>query len=219
MTGPKREDSVKDIGSLLDWIATQPSLDKNRVLVTGVSYGGYMSYAVAEMFPDRIRCAIAGNAISDFIGYFQGTDPTRPEDRRIEYGDERDPAMRDFLIRISPLTQASKVKVPLLIVHGAKDTRVPVTQAEEMARRVRGERWDGVDHRSTPTKATYCRRRPPTTTSCSTRGSSSPSSTCSTDAPFDTPHVPSATHSLRPGRPPVPTAAGATARACARACA
>ena len=45
--------------------------------------------------------------------------------------------MRDFLIRISPLTQASKVKVPLLIVHGAKDTRVPVTQAEEMARRVR----------------------------------------------------------------------------------
>jgi len=135
--GMKREDSVKDIGSLLDWIARQPSLDKNRVLVTGVSYGGYMSYAVAEMYPDRIRCAIAGNAISDFIGYFEGTDPTRPEDRRVEYGDERDPAMREFLIRISPLTQASKLKVPLLIIHGAKDTRVPVAQAEEMAKRVR----------------------------------------------------------------------------------
>ncbi len=135
--GIKREGAVKDIGSLLDWIATQPSLDKNRVLVTGVSYGGYMTYAVAEMFPDRIRCAIAGNAISDFIGYFQGTDPTRPEDRRLEYGDERDPAIREFLIRISPLTQASKVKVPLLIVHGAKDTRVPVTQAEQMAGSVR----------------------------------------------------------------------------------
>jgi dipeptidyl aminopeptidase/acylaminoacyl peptidase len=135
--GMKREDAVKDIGALLDWIAVQPSLDKNRVLVTGVSYGGYMAYAVAEMYSDRIRCAIAGNAIADFITYFQGTDPTRPEDRRAEYGDERNPAMRDFLTRISPLTQASQIKVPLLIVHGAKDTRVPVTQAEEMARRVR----------------------------------------------------------------------------------
>jgi len=45
--------------------------------------------------------------------------------------------MREFLIRISPLTQASKLKVPLLIIHGAKDTRVPVAQAEEMAKRVR----------------------------------------------------------------------------------
>src|SRR6185436_16714610 len=48
--GMKREDSVKDIGALLDWIETQPALDKNRVMVNGVSYGGYMTYAVAEMY-------------------------------------------------------------------------------------------------------------------------------------------------------------------------
>ena len=39
----KREDSVKDIGALLDWIAAQPSLDKGRVMVAGGSYGGYMT--------------------------------------------------------------------------------------------------------------------------------------------------------------------------------
>jgi dipeptidyl aminopeptidase/acylaminoacyl peptidase len=135
--GMKREDSVKDIGALLDWLETQPFLDKNRVMVTGVSYGGYMTYAVSEMYSSRLRCAMAAAAISDFITYFQTTDPTRPEDRRAEYGDERVPEMREFLTRISPVTQVSKLRIPLLIVHGSNDTRVPVGQAEEMARLVR----------------------------------------------------------------------------------
>ena len=135
--GMKREDSVKDIGALLDWIETQPTLDKNRVMVTGVSYGGYMTYAVAEMYSSRLRGAMAAAAISDFITYFQTTDPTRPEDRRAEYGDERIPEMRDFLVRISPVTNVPKLKVPLFIVHGAQDSRVPPGQAEEMAKLVR----------------------------------------------------------------------------------
>ena len=135
--GLKREDAVKDIGALLDWIGAQPTFDKNRVMVTGISYGGYMTYAVAEKYSDRLRCAMAGAAISDFIAYYQGTDPTRPEDRRAEYGDERLPEMRDFLTRISPVTNAARIKIPLFIVHGANDTRVPPGQAEEMARLVR----------------------------------------------------------------------------------
>ncbi len=135
--GMKREDSVKDIGALLDWIATQPTLDKNRVMVTGVSYGGYMTYAVAEAYSSRLRGALAAAAISDFITYLATTDPTRPEDRRAEYGDERVPEFREFLTRISPVTNASEVKIPLFIVHGANDTRVPVGQADEMARLVR----------------------------------------------------------------------------------
>ena len=135
--GAKREAAVKDIGSLLDWIAAQPSLDKNRVMVTGVSYGGFMTYAVAEAYSDRLRCALAASAISNFITYFKETDPTRPDDRRAEYGDERIPEMAEFLTRISPVTQASKLRIPLMIVHGAKDTRVPIDQAEEMARLAR----------------------------------------------------------------------------------
>ena len=106
-------------------------------MVTGVSYGGYMTYAVAEMYNDRLRCALAAAGISDFITYLETTDPTRPEDRRAEYGDERIPEMREFLTRISPITNASKLRIPLFIVHGANDTRVPRAQAEEMARIVR----------------------------------------------------------------------------------
>ena len=135
--GAKREDAVKDVGALLDWIARQPGLDKHRVMVTGISYGGFMMYAVAEAYGDRLRCALAASAISNFITYFKETDPTRPDDRRAEYGDERIPEMAAFLTRISPVRQASKLRIPLMIVHGAKDTRVPIDQAEEMARLAR----------------------------------------------------------------------------------
>jgi dipeptidyl aminopeptidase/acylaminoacyl peptidase len=131
--GPKREDSIKDIGALLDWIAQQPALDKSRVMVTGVSYGGFMTYAVAEAYGDRLRCAFAGSGISDFISYFKNTDTARVEDRRAEYGDERIPDVREFLTRLSPVTQAAKLRIPLLIAHGQKDSRVPVDQAEAMA--------------------------------------------------------------------------------------
>ena len=128
----RREDAVKDIGALLDWIATQKDLDPKRVMVTGASYGGYMTYAVAEKYPERIRCAFAGSAIANFVTYLETTEPQRVDDRRREYGDERDAAMREFLLGISPVTHASTIKVPLAIAHGKNDPRVPVAQAQAM---------------------------------------------------------------------------------------
>jgi acetyl esterase/lipase len=138
--GLKREDAVKDIGALLDWIAAQPGLDQNRVMITGGSYGGYIAYASAIAYGDRLRGAIAGFAISDFITYLDGTDATEPsrrEDRRIEYGDPSDPEVRAFLERISPLRNASKIRIPLLIIQGGKDNLVPPAQAEQMVKAVR----------------------------------------------------------------------------------
>jgi dipeptidyl aminopeptidase/acylaminoacyl peptidase len=134
--GPKREDAVKDIGALLDWIARQPALDAKRVMVTGASYGGYMTYAVAAHYSERLRCAFAAAGISDFATYLENTEPGRQDDRRAEYGDERDPKMRAFLTSISPVTLAPKIKVPLMIAHGGEDVRVPVAQAEQMYRAV-----------------------------------------------------------------------------------
>ena len=130
--GAKREDAVKDIGALLDWIGSQPSLDSKRVMVTGASYGGYMTYAAAAMYPGRIRAAFAAAAISDFVTYLENTEPGRQEDRRAEYGDERDPKMRAFLAAASPVAHAAKIKAPLMIAHGRKDARVPIAQAEAM---------------------------------------------------------------------------------------
>jgi dipeptidyl aminopeptidase/acylaminoacyl peptidase len=135
--GMKREDSVKDIGALLDWIATQPDLDPGRVLVTGGSYGGYMSLAVAEHYADRIAGNIDIVGISHFVTFLNNTESYRRDLRRVEYGDERDPAMRAFLERISPLSNAEKIKKPMFVVQGKNDPRVPWTEAEQIVAKAR----------------------------------------------------------------------------------
>jgi dipeptidyl aminopeptidase/acylaminoacyl peptidase len=134
--GYLREDSVKDIGVLLDWIATQPTLDKDRILVTGASYGGYMSLAVSTMYSDRIRAAINIVGISNFVSFLERTESYRRDLRRVEYGDERDPKMRDFLLKISPLNNAQKIKKPLFVIHGKNDPRVPLNEAEQIVKTV-----------------------------------------------------------------------------------
>ncbi len=134
--GMKREESVQDIGALLDWIATQPDLDADRVMVMGVSYGGYMSLAVATHYSDRIRCAIDVVGISNFNTFLKNTEDYRRDLRRVEYGDERDPKMAAHLESISPLNHAEKIGKPLFIVQGANDPRVPASEAVQMKERI-----------------------------------------------------------------------------------
>jgi dipeptidyl aminopeptidase/acylaminoacyl peptidase len=135
--GRRRADVVKDIGSLLDWIAAEPGFDKDRVMVTGGSYGGYLTLAAAIAYGDRIRCAFEGFGMSDLVSFLESTDESRRADRKIEYGDPADPEMRAFLKSISPLTHAAKIRIPIFIAQGAKDTRVPLAQAEEMVAAIR----------------------------------------------------------------------------------
>ena len=130
--GARREDSVKDIGALLDWIATRKDLDASRVMVTGGSYGGYMTLAVATNYADRIRCALDVVGISNFVTFLERTEAYRRDLRRAEYGDERDPAMRETLQRISPLTNAQRITKPLFVVQGKNDPRVPRNESEQI---------------------------------------------------------------------------------------
>ena len=135
--GRKREDSVKDIGALLDWIATQPDLDKDRVMVTGGSYGGYMTLASMTHFNARFRCALDVVGISNWITFLEHTEAYRRDLRRVEYGDERDADMREFLQRISPIANVRNISKPMFIVAGKNDPRVPYTEGEQMTEAIR----------------------------------------------------------------------------------
>ncbi|MEP7264411.1 MAG: alpha/beta fold hydrolase, partial [Bacteroidota bacterium] len=135
--GMKREESVKDIGALFDWIALQPSLDKERVMVTGGSYGGFMTLAVATTYNDQIRCALDVVGISNFNTFLKNTESYRRDLRRVEYGDERDSDMAAFFEKISPLNHTDKIKKPLYIVQGQNDPRVPFTEAVQMKDRIK----------------------------------------------------------------------------------
>ena len=136
--GFKREGAYKDIGALLDWIKTRPDLDADRVMVTGGSYGGHMTLAVATYYPDRIACALAYVGPSNLVTFLENTSAYRRDLRRVEYGDERDPKMREFLTRIAPANNVQKIRKPLFVVAGANDPRVPVTESEQMVKAVRG---------------------------------------------------------------------------------
>ena len=142
--GFKREDSVKDIGKLLDWVEEQPELDHSRVAVMGGSYGGYMVLSSMSHFNDRLRCGIDIVGISNFVTFLENTKSYRRNLRRVEYGDERDPRMRRHLERISPTANAHKITNPMMIVQGLNDPRVPASEAEQMLHAIRkngGEAW------------------------------------------------------------------------------
>jgi dipeptidyl aminopeptidase/acylaminoacyl peptidase len=135
--GFKREDSVRDIGAVIDWVRKDPAFDPDRVAVVGGSYGGYMVLASMAHFNDRLRCGVDVVGISNFLTFLTNTQDYRRDLRRAEYGDERDPKMREFLDRISPTANVEKIKKPLLVMQGKNDPRVPVTEAEQMVKAIR----------------------------------------------------------------------------------
>lgn len=136
--GIKREEPVQDIGALIDWIAMQPNLDATRIMITGGSYGGYMTLACATHYNDKIRCALDVVGISNFNTFLKNTESYRRDLRRAEYGDERDSAMSAFFDRTAPLNNAQKITKPMFVVQGKNDPRVPYTEAKQMVQKIKG---------------------------------------------------------------------------------
>lgn len=130
--GLGRKRSVEDIGALLDWIETQPNLDKDRVVVYGGSYGGYMVLASMIDYGDRLAGGVNIVGISDFKTFLQNTEGYRRDLRRAEYGDERDPDIAAFFEEISPLNNAGEIDKPIFIIQGFNDPRVPYTESEQI---------------------------------------------------------------------------------------
>jgi len=130
--GFKREDSYKDIEALFGWLKQQPNIDANRVMVTGGSYGGHMTLAVATRNSDSIACSVDVVGMSSLVTFLEHTEPYRRDLRRVEYGDERDPKMRAFLENIAPMNHVKELKKPIFIVAGANDPRVPKSEADQI---------------------------------------------------------------------------------------
>ncbi len=130
--GFKREDSYKDVETLLLWLKHQPDLDGDRLMVTGGSYGGHMTLVTATRYNDLISCSVDVVGMSSLVTFLQHTEPYRRDLRRVEYGDERDPKMREFLERIAPINHVKDLKKPIFIIAGANDPRVPKSEADQM---------------------------------------------------------------------------------------
>ena len=132
-----RTDAYKDVDALLDWLQSRPDLDPRRVLVKGGSYGGHMSLAVSYLYSERLACSVDIVGPSNLVTFLETTADYRRDLRRVEYGDERDPKTRAFLEQTAPLTNADKIRNPLLVVQGKNDPRVPLSEAEQLVAAVK----------------------------------------------------------------------------------
>lgn len=131
--GFQRENTYKDINSLFDWIGTQSDLDASRICVTGGSYGGHMTLAVSTFYSDRIKCSVDIVGMSNLVTFLEHTEAYRRDLRRVEYGDERNPKMHEFLEKIAPMNNIEKIKKPMMVVAGKNDPRVPVSESQQIA--------------------------------------------------------------------------------------
>ncbi len=131
----KREDSVRDIGALLDWVVAQPELDASRVAV----YGGYMVLASLTHFPKRIKAGVNLVGLASFTTFLKNTKAYRRDLRWAEYGDERDPKMQAVFERINPTSNVQKIRSALLVAHGKNDPRVPFVVVEEVVAKVQAQ--------------------------------------------------------------------------------
>ncbi|NHF58171.1 S9 family peptidase [Flavobacteriaceae bacterium TP-CH-4] len=135
--GFNREDSVKDIGKLIEWVQEQPQFDSGRIAVYGGSYGGYMVLSSMFHYNDQLKCGVDVVGISNFVTFLENTEEYRRDLRRAEYGDERDPKMREHLLAISPTSHVEKITKPLFVIQGANDPRVPASESEQMVQSIR----------------------------------------------------------------------------------
>lgn len=127
-----REDSYKDLAALFDWIKTQPYLDGDRIMVTGGSYGGHATLAVATHYNDKFRCAVDIVGMSNLVTFLERTESYRRDLRRVEYGDERDPKMRAYLEKIAPMNNLAMLTKPLFVIQGKNDPRVPAFESDQI---------------------------------------------------------------------------------------
>jgi dipeptidyl aminopeptidase/acylaminoacyl peptidase len=127
--GRRRLDSVADLAAIHAWLP-RLGVDQSRAALWGGSYGGYMVLAGLAFQPELWAAGVDLVGISSLVTFLENTSGYRRAYREREYGSlQRD---RAFLQEASPLTRIDQLRAPLLLIHGANDPRVPLSEAEQI---------------------------------------------------------------------------------------
>ena len=134
----KRLDSVRDLVDTVAFLSRDNRLDTSRIAVMGGSYGGYMVNAVLGSYPGVFDAGVSAVGVSDWVRALQEAGPSLKASDRVEYGDIREERWQKFYAENSPINNADKINVPLLVTHGVNDPRDPVTESDRIVEAVRG---------------------------------------------------------------------------------
>jgi dipeptidyl aminopeptidase/acylaminoacyl peptidase len=128
--GPLRAGAVRDIHAAVDYLVQAGIADPKRIGIAGGSYGGYMTLAGLTEFPELFAAGADLYGIVDFETFFAHTEPWMAAISKVKYGDPA--TQRDLLRALSPIHKLDRVRAPVLVLHGANDTNVPVIEAEQV---------------------------------------------------------------------------------------
>lgn len=131
----KRPDSVADLQHAVFWLRERAEIDSNRVAIYGRSYGGYMVLAALTSYPELFAAGIDVVGIANWVSFMERTSPWRRAHREEEYGSLA--RHRDVLEAISPIHRAERITMPLLVIAGDNDPRVPLYESELIVQKVR----------------------------------------------------------------------------------
>lgn len=130
-----RMNSVADIAAAHTWLVEHGEADRARIALMGGSYGGFMVLSSLVTYPDLWAAGIDFVGIANFVTFLENTSPFRRYLRESEFGSlEHD---RALLEELSPIHRVDQIRVPLMVIHGRNDPRVPVSEAEQLAEAMR----------------------------------------------------------------------------------
>jgi dipeptidyl aminopeptidase/acylaminoacyl peptidase len=125
----------RDVMAGVEAVKKRYSVDTSRMAVGGWSYGGYMTSWLIGNYPDTFKAAVSGAAVNNMVEQYNLGDFN--VQRALTWGSPYKDDKMKFYLEQSPITYASKVKTPTLILSNMGDARVPVTQSFAMFRALR----------------------------------------------------------------------------------
>jgi dipeptidyl aminopeptidase/acylaminoacyl peptidase len=130
-----RRDAFADVISCAEWLVAAGVADRDRIAITGRSYGGYLTLAGLAFYPGTFAAGVDICGMSDLLTFYRDTEPWIAAAAVSKYGDP----VRDagLLAALSPLHAAANIEVPLLVVHGELDTNVPIGEAHQIVAALR----------------------------------------------------------------------------------
>jgi dipeptidyl aminopeptidase/acylaminoacyl peptidase len=134
--GALRFNAIKDIRACVDYVVREKVADPKRIGIMGGSYGGYMVMAGLTHYPELFRAGANLFGVVNFETFFAHTEPWMAAISTVEYGDPK--TQKKLLRELSPIHKIDRVKAATIVLHGANDTNVPVVEAEQVVKALKG---------------------------------------------------------------------------------
>ncbi|MGV9858563.1 alpha/beta hydrolase family protein [Gordonia sp. NPDC003425] len=126
---------IDDVADCATHLCDKGFAHPDRLYVSGRSYGGYLTFAALTFHPELFAAGIAICGMSDLESFFRNTEPWIAVAAYTKYGHPE--SDRELLQDLSPIRRIDDIRAPLLVVHGAHDTNVPVSESQQIVDELR----------------------------------------------------------------------------------